>query len=150
MNKYEHTQIGYLMIFVFGLAVICLAIFMALTAFNIVALFVLILLLLCMPLFATLTVTIDENYIKLKFGIGIIHKKISLENIDLARKVRNSWYHGWGIHGFPGKGWVFNVSGFDAVELQMSDGIVYRIGTDEPDKLLAAVKAAMEMENQND
>ena len=31
--------------------------------------------------------------------------------------------------------WVFSVSGFDAVEIQMKDGKIYRIGTDVPEDL---------------
>jgi hypothetical protein len=33
------------------------------------------------------------------------------------------------------KMWIYNVSGFDAVEIKMKDGKTYRIGTDEPEKL---------------
>jgi hypothetical protein len=31
--------------------------------------------------------------------------------------------------------WIYNVSGFDAVEIKLKNGKVYRIGTDEPKKL---------------
>ena len=56
--------------------------------------------------------------------------------------VRNPWYYGWGIHLFPG-GWVFNVSGFAALELQMENGRKYRIGTDDPAGLAKAVETAL-------
>ena len=36
--------------------------------------------------------------------------------------------------------WIYNVSGFDAIELTMKNGKIYRIGTDEPEKLEAAIK----------
>jgi hypothetical protein len=36
--------------------------------------------------------------------------------------------------------WIYNVSGFDAVELRMTDGRMYRIGTDEPHELEAAIR----------
>jgi hypothetical protein len=31
--------------------------------------------------------------------------------------------------------WIYNVSGFDAVELTMKNGKIYRIGTNESDVL---------------
>ena len=40
------------------------------------------------------------------------------------------------IHGF----WLYNVSGFDAVELRLKSGDVYRLGTDDPEGLSAALK----------
>jgi hypothetical protein len=36
--------------------------------------------------------------------------------------------------------WVYNVSGFDAVEIQMRNGRIKRIGTDEPRKLEQAIQ----------
>jgi len=36
--------------------------------------------------------------------------------------------------------WIFNVSGFDAVELVMKNGKIYRIGTDMPKELEVAIK----------
>jgi len=55
--------------------------------------------------------------------------------------VHNHWYYGRGIKLTP-HGWLFNVSGFDAVEIQLKNGRKYRIGTDEPDALLAAIESA--------
>jgi hypothetical protein len=39
--------------------------------------------------------------------------------------------------------WIFNVSGFDAVEIIMRNGKIYRIGTDIPSGLEAAIKQAI-------
>ena len=36
---------------------------------------------------------------------------------------------------------IYNVSGFDAVEIQLKNGKIYRIGTDEPKKLEQAILA---------
>ena len=55
-----------------------------------------------------------------------------------VRQVRNKWWYGWGIRKIP-KGWMYNVWGLDAVELEMESGKVFRIGTDEPDQLLGAL-----------
>lgn len=42
----------------------------------------------------------------------------------------------------PG-GWIFNVSGWESVELQMKNGRKYRIGTDDAQALLDAVGSYM-------
>ena len=39
--------------------------------------------------------------------------------------------------------WVYNVSGFDAVEITLKDIRVYRIGTDRPDELEMAIKQSI-------
>ena len=39
-------------------------------------------------------------------------------------------------------GWLYNVSGFDAVELELASGKLCRIGTDEPGRLLHAIEQA--------
>jgi hypothetical protein len=43
----------------------------------------------------------------------------------------------------PGQGWLWNVSGIDAVELTMKNGDRFRIGTDEPEKLVTAIEAVI-------
>ena len=86
--------------------------------------------------FSTLTVAIDGQFLKIRFGWGIFSKKFPLTEIASVRKVKNHWYYGWGIRlWFWPKMWIFNVSGFDAVELTMKNEKIYRIGTDEPEKL---------------
>jgi hypothetical protein len=93
-------------------------------------------------LFHSLTVTINVDAVLLSFGIGLIHKSLLLQDVVSASAVRSRWYHGWGVRRISG-GWLYNVSGFDAIELRMTSGRLVRIGTDEPDKLLAAVRLAM-------
>ena len=41
-------------------------------------------------------------------------------------------------------GWLFNISGFDAVEIVLKNGRRYQLGTDEPEELLAAVGAPVD------
>ena len=91
--------------------------------------------------FATLTVSIDENYVNIKFGYGIFQKKFPIQEIISAKAVKNHWYYGWGIRLWlwP-KMWIYNVSGFDVVEITMKNGKVYRIGTDVPEELEATIK----------
>ena len=90
-------------------------------------------------LFGWLTVSVDERAIVLRFGIGVVCKRSAIAEVVRATRVRNPWWTGWGIRWLPGRT-VYNVSGFDAVEVELADGRVYRIGTDEPAALLAAIE----------
>jgi hypothetical protein len=100
-----------------------------------------VLLLAALYLFGSLTVTVDTERVQLWFGPGLIRKRFDLSRILDAKAVRNPWWFGWGIRVIP-DGWLYNVSGLDAVELLMGDGRKVRIGTDEPDALLAAIAEA--------
>ena len=152
MEHYKHTQIGYLM---FSIMLLVLVLFAWLqiaarseppsydsgTNFAVTAIMALILFILAS--FSTLAVIIDEQFLKIRFGWGIFRKKFPLTEIAAVKKVKNHWYYGWGIRlWFWPKMWIFNISGFDALELTMRNGKIYRIGTDEPEKLDIAIKQA--------
>lgn len=140
--EYKHTQIGYLILIVFGIAILFLIYLAIVTRFDLITSVVLIVLLICSGLFATLTVKVNDALIELQFGPGVIRKKFSLKDISVCRVVKNPWYYGWGIHFIPW-GWLFNVSGFSAVEFEMKNGRRYRIGTDDPEGLAKAIEQAM-------
>jgi hypothetical protein len=91
-----------------------------------------------MALFSSLTVEIRGSELVVSFGIGFPKFTYELARIREARVVRNPWYYGWGIHMTPG-GWLYNVSGFFAIEIVFVDGRKVRIGTDEPDALYRAL-----------
>ena len=93
-------------------------------------------------LFSSLTVQVTDFYVKLWFGPGIIHKTFLIEDIDSTEIAKTPWYCGWGIHCIKG-GFIFNVSGFYSVQLNMKNGRRYRIGTDEPEKLKEAIDRIM-------
>ena len=92
-------------------------------------------------LFHSLTVRISRSDIALSFGVGLVRKSFLIDDIKTAAVVRNRWYNGWGIKRIRG-GWLYNVAGFDAVEIQLKNDRRYRIGTDQPRELLAAIESA--------
>jgi hypothetical protein len=59
-----------------------------------------------------------------------------------AQAVRNYWWYGFGIWWIP-RGTVWTVWGFDAVEVGINSGRRFRIGTDEPEALLAALESRL-------
>jgi hypothetical protein len=89
--------------------------------------------------FGALTVAVDREAIRLRFGIGLVRKTIPLVGVRSWRPVRNPWYLGWGIHLGPGYA-LWNVSGLSGLELILADGRRFRIGTDEPEALARAIE----------
>ena len=86
-------------------------------------------------LFYQMKTEIDDQEIQLSFGIGLIKKHIDLSKIQSVEVVRNKWYVGWGIR-YYGKGWMWNYSGLDAVELKYKDSQKhFRIGSSNPSEL---------------
>ena len=136
---YRHTQIGYTILaalfggaFIMGLSTIF-------TKGSLLHLFLLFVFIASSALFGSLKVTVDETSVRLKFGIGVIRKTILLSDVHSCAKIRNNALCGWGIR-YIGNGWMYNVSGFDAVELSLKNGRRFRIGTDDADNLLFAIQ----------
>ena len=140
---YRHTQTGYtaivvgLWLLVIVLIVVAVAgeetrgaviVAAAFAAFIAVVAFV----------FSRLTVTVGAGEVKTAFGWGWPRRAVDTLDISAFRPVRNKWYYGWGIRLVPG-GWLWNVWGLDAVEIDLRSGKKFRIGTDEPADLVAAL-----------
>lgn len=97
-----------------------------------------VMLVILMACFSWLTVSVQREGIKLSFGIGLIRRTIPYERIVGTTIVRNKWWYGWGIRLTP-HGWMWNLSGLDAVELLFEDGKAFRIGTEDPKGLKSAI-----------
>lgn len=93
---------------------------------------------LVMVVFSRLTVTVNNETIVTGFGLGWPRHTEALADVASATEVRNTWIQGWGIRKISG-GWMYNVAGYDAVELDLKSGKKFRIGTDEPAALNAAI-----------
>lgn len=86
-----------------------------------------------------LTVEADDESLRVSLGIGLIKRTLDWNDIVSCKPVRNAWWRGWGMRKIP-RGWMFNVSGFHAVELELANGRTFRIGTDEPENLAEAIR----------
>jgi hypothetical protein len=90
-------------------------------------------------LFSSLTVEVGDNEVRWHFGPGLWRYRLALDEVRDIAVVRNHWWNGWGIrmgYGFR----LYNVSGLDAVELQLKSNEVRRIGTDDPQGLAEALR----------
>lgn len=140
MHIYKHRQVGTVMLWALGSGGALAAMILVLVpAPPSVTGMVFVILLLFLGLFHSLTVEVNANEIIASFGPGLIRKRFRVGDIRGARIVRNKWYYGWGIRLTP-HGWLFNVSGFDAVELELKNERKFRIGTDDPQELLIAIQ----------
>ncbi len=146
MTRYEHTQIGYLIIFVLFAATVFVAITGiaapsdrgVLVTDGIIEL----ILLICAIVFSRLTIKIDEETLLACFGIGLICKKVPLSEIVRCESIRIRWWYGWGIHLTP-YGWLYNVSGLDAVAITLRDGRKFALGTNDPNGFTSAVRRSI-------
>lgn len=140
---YRHTQIGYLL---YGILIGIILLYSGITligGFEPAAFAIIIVIAAILISFGWLTVEVSAHSIFLVFGIGLVRKTFVTKDIASVQPVKNHWYYGWGIRLWlwPYM-WIYNVSGFDAVEIIMKNGRRYRIGTDDPAGLAAAIKQA--------
>lgn len=137
--RYEHTQVGYWMLAVNGTLVLVVGLRAQSPPFGLV-LGALLTAIWCV--FGRLTVTIDGGAIRCWFGfLGWPRESFALADVRCAQVVRTSPLAGWGMR-YTLHGRLWNVWGLDAVELQLANGSRFRIGTDEPKRLLNALRAA--------
>jgi hypothetical protein len=141
VKQYQHTQVGYLIIAATGAVIILAAVILS-REFSWIAVAAIVIIAIALVLFSSLTVTIEAGQLEARFGPGPIRKRIRLSEIESCRTVRNHWYYGWGIRTTP-HGILYNVSGFQAVEIQLRTGGNVRIGTDEPLELEKAIREAI-------
>jgi hypothetical protein len=143
MSRYEHTQPGWPTLLSLAiLAMMALAFVLAMGAPLSALISVAGMTLLLAALFPSLTVRVADGRLSLRYGLGVIRKSYALSEVRSARPVRNRWWYGWGIRLTP-HGWLYNISGLDAVEIQLASGRRVRIGSDEPERLARAVEAAV-------
>ncbi|MEI7534152.1 MAG: hypothetical protein WCK57_07250 [Verrucomicrobiae bacterium] len=135
-GNYKHTQRG-TMILAVTLGLMALFAVLALTLLK--AMWIPLLILLATAwLFHSLTIEIADRELCWRFGPGLIHKSVPLNEIVSAEPVRTG--PSWGIHWSPRTGWLYNVSGFDAVLVTLRGGKKLAVGTDEPEALSTAIR----------
>jgi hypothetical protein len=89
--------------------------------------------------FSSLTVEVSARELTWFFGPGLWRNRLLRTDIVGAAPCVNKWWWGWGIHLTP-RGWLYNVAGLEAVEIELKSGRTLRIGSDEPAALASALR----------
>jgi hypothetical protein len=142
IKRYEHTQVGYVIIVAIVAVMGFLGYLLATAGINWIAIGVLVIIAIVLALFHSLTVVIGEDELEARFGRGMIRRRIKLDEIESCKAVTIPWYYGWGIRATP-QGMLFRVSGFHAVDVRLRTGSTFRIGTDAPQELEQAINQAI-------
>jgi hypothetical protein len=136
---YRHTQVAWVILGSIAIPMVLFALVGIAMEVVIIAVAAAVIVLLVATLFGTLSVGVTESELRFHFGVGFLRRSIPLAQIAEVQQVRTRWYHGWGIHFYPG-GTLYNVSGFDALEIGLVDGTTLRLGSDDPQGLLTALR----------
>lgn len=141
--EYEHTQRGTLIIGAVTAVILLIIATMFIFGPVWVTIIVDAIMILALAIFSTLTVSVQQDALRIWFGpIRLIKKSWLLSGIASVTTVTNEWYWGWGIRWTP-RGPLYNVAGLKAVEVTLVSGKAFRIGTDEPDALKQAIERAL-------
>ena len=92
-------------------------------------------------LFGWLEVAVGARAIDVRFGVGLVRRRIELAQVLRSEPIRTRLWWGWGLHWTP-SGWLYNVSGRDAVRLEVRGERAVMIGSDDAAALCGAIEAA--------
>jgi hypothetical protein len=142
MQTYEHTQRAYWMFAVPLLIIVPLGLgLLTDPGAPLAALwFPVAILVLAVTGFFAMTTSVDSNGVRWSFAFGWPAGSVRLEDIESAQATRTNLFEGWGLHYTIWHGWLWNVSGFQAVEIRHSGGKRVTLGTDDPQGLLQAIE----------
>ncbi len=85
--------------------------------------------------FRHLRVRDEGEHLAVRFGpIPLFFKRIRYADITDVEPDRSKIIDGWGIHYTLGRGWTFNLWGFDCVKLTLGRKVI-RVGTDDVENL---------------
>ena len=141
VHCYRHTPFGAVIVVSLLLSAVLFASLGRMTGLTLLVAIGPTLLALFLVLFYALTVEIDATHLRFRFGIGLIRQRIPLAEIVDVQPVRNHGRYGWGIHRTP-HGGLYNVSGWEALEIPLASDKRFRLGMDEPKRLVQAIEAA--------
>jgi hypothetical protein len=141
-TPYRHTQIRFpIAILLVALLFLAIAVVVS-THYGIEAVVIYILIAAVLANYLSLTVEVKPEKIEMRFGLGLLRRSIALGNVHNLCVVETSIEDGLGMH-LTGTGWLYNISGRQAVEIILRDDSQVRIGSDEPEELARAIENAL-------
>ncbi len=94
--------------------------------------------LMILALWWSMTIEVTHTMLHHHFGFGFWKKSYPLNDVAAVSKEKTHWYNGYGIR-YVGTGWLYTVSGSDAIQITLTSGDNILLGTDDPDGLLGAL-----------
>ena len=91
--------------------------------------------------FSRFTIRVDADRLTWHFGYGVLEKSVPVATIANVEQTTTSALEGWGVH-LTTRGWLYNVAGKGAVLVTLTDGSHFLLGSDEPEVLVRAIRAA--------
>ena len=89
--------------------------------------------------FSTLIIEVTDRDIAFGFRFGAMRRRIPFTDIVRAERSTIAWWHGTGVK-YGWKSTNYLVWPGPAVALTLTSGRTIRVGTDDPDAVLAALK----------
>lgn len=86
----------------------------------------------------SMTVEVTAQELRWHFGLGFWKRRIALTDIARFERVRLPWWYGIGIKYVP-RAWIYLVAPGEGVEVRTRNGAIVRIGTDDAERLMAAL-----------
>jgi hypothetical protein len=94
--------------------------------------------------FQQLRVYDGGDRLELRFGpLPLLRGSIRYDAITSVEPGRSALIDGWGIHWIPGRGYTYNLWGFDCVVVRQGRKTI-RVGTDDVDGLLAFLRTKVQ------
>ena len=88
--------------------------------------------------FRQLTCRNEGDHLRISFGpLPIFRRRLLYARLEKVEVSRSRLLDGWGIHLCTRGGWVWNLWGFDCVDIDFTGGKKLRLGTDDPEGLAA-------------
>jgi hypothetical protein len=138
--RYRHTQVGGVSVGIMGVvAILLFQVGLVGTAPRLVLQVVALALVIAAISFSYQTIEVTGTEVVSRFALGIMPKRIPIADIVRVEYAPSSWFEGWGIR-LTTRGWLYNVSGFGAVEFTTQDGNRMRFGSDDSSNLITAVE----------
>lgn len=100
-------------------------------------------------MFWSLTVCDGGECLVVRFGpLPAFGTRIPYAAIQAVKRGQSSVIDGWGVHFIPGRGWTFNLWGFDCVELTVG-GKTTRVGSNDAERLTEFLRSRIGAASQS-
>lgn len=92
-------------------------------------------------MFTHMTVRDEGDVLAIRYGpLAVFGGRFRYADITNVEPSHSSAIDGWGIHWIPGRGWTYNLWGFQCVKLRVA-GKTVRIGSDDVDNLIRFLRS---------